>query len=184
MPPRFVRLTGPARDLFARWLRDDYETGASVAALGHRYGVSYGGVQSLLALTGTPMRPAHGHPRSRGPHRDRLAADARRRYENGTPARMLARRYGVTRTTAQALIREAGGTLTRRRKLTDEQAASAALAYLDGVHVDRLTAEYGVCHTTLYEALDTMHIPRRRKARDRRHDEHQDHDDGRALVCR
>lgn len=180
MGARFVRLDGSARNVFASWLRNDYATGASIDAIARRYDISAAGVNGLLHLAATPMRAAHGHPRSRGPHRDRLAAELRRQHETGVSTRRLGARYGISRTTVITLIREAGGHPTRPRKLTNEQAARAALSYLEGERPETIAAALGVAHTTLYETLDTMHVPRRRKRRrpcTNRGDEHQDHDE-------
>ncbi|MEU9900227.1 helix-turn-helix domain-containing protein [Streptomyces phaeochromogenes] len=111
-------------------LREQYESGATVAELVAASGLSYGTVLNRLRAADTVMRTSW-QTRSRlrdGQARRNLAAHLRRLYEQqGATLTELAVAGSVTRRAARRLLIEAGGTpRTTQQTLRIRSAASTA----------------------------------------------------------
>jgi hypothetical protein len=110
-------------------LREQYESGATVAELVATSGLSYGTVLNRLHEAGTVMRTSWQTRRMRdGQARRNLAAHLRRLYEQqGATLTELATAASVTRRAARRLLIEAGGTpRTAQQTLRIRSAANAA----------------------------------------------------------
>ncbi|MEU6379674.1 helix-turn-helix domain-containing protein [Streptomyces sp. NPDC046909] len=110
-------------------LREQYESGATVAELVATSGLSYGTVLNRLREAGTVMRTSWQTRRMRdGQARRNLAARLRRLYEQqGATLTELAVTGSVTRRAAKRLLIEAGGTpRTTQQTLRIRSAAHAA----------------------------------------------------------
>ncbi|MGA5452076.1 helix-turn-helix domain-containing protein [Streptomyces umbrinus] len=150
----------------AQALREQYESGATVAELVATSGLSYGTVLNRLREAGTEMRTSWQTRRMRdGQARRNLAARLRRLYEQqGATLTELAAAGSVTRRVARRLLIEAGGrprttqhTLriraaadaARRRKL----AAGLRARYEAGASVPELAKECNYSLATVYRLL-------------------------------
>ncbi|MET7696400.1 helix-turn-helix domain containing protein [Streptomyces sp. NPDC005485] len=151
-------------------LREQYESGASVAELVTTSGLSYGTVLNRLRDAGTIMRTSWQTRRMRdGQARRNLAARLRRLYEQegatltelaaaGSVTRRAARRLliedgGRPRTTQQTLrIRSAAHTAARK-----QLAASLRARYEAGATVPELARDCNYSVATVYRLLRQAH---------------------------
>ncbi|WP_371662992.1 helix-turn-helix domain-containing protein [Streptomyces sp. NBC_00280] len=118
-----------AESVTSQSLREQYESGATVAELVAANGLSYGTVLNRLHEVGTVMRTSWQTRRLRdGQARRNLAAHLRRLYEQqGATLTELATAASVTRRAARRLLIEAGGTpRTTQQTLRIRSAANAA----------------------------------------------------------
>ncbi|WUG72761.1 helix-turn-helix domain-containing protein [Streptomyces sp. NBC_00457] len=162
-PPRAGAENGAAT---AQALREQYESGATVAEVVAASGLSYGTVLNRLHEAGTVMRTSWQTRRLRdGQARRNLAAHLRLLYEqHGATLAELAAAGSVTRRSARRLLIEAGGTprttqqtlrirsaaeATARKKL----AASLRARYEAGASVPELAKERNYSVATVYRLL-------------------------------
>ncbi len=155
-----------AEPVTSQSLREQYESGATVAELVATSGLSYGTVLNRLREAGTVMRTSWQTRRMRdGQARRNLAARLRRLYEQqGATLTELATTASVTRRAARRLLIEAGGTprtaqqtlrirsaanSARRMKL----AASLRARYEAGATVPDLAEECSYSVGTVYRLL-------------------------------
>ncbi|MGW0822347.1 helix-turn-helix domain-containing protein [Streptomyces sp. NPDC002845] len=118
-----------AQSVTSQSLREQYESGATVAELVAASGLSYGTVLNRLREAGTVMRTSWQTRRMRdGQTRRNLAARLRRLYEQqGATLTELATAASVTRRAARRLLIEAGGTpRTAEQTLRIRSAATSA----------------------------------------------------------
>ncbi len=147
-------------------LREQYESGATVAELVAASGLSYGTVLNRLRAAGTVMRTSWQTRRLRdGQARRNLATRLRRLYEQqGATLTELATAASVTRRAARRLLIEAGGTpRTTQQTLRIRSAANAArrkklalslrTRYEAGATVPDLAAECSYSIGTVYRLL-------------------------------
>ncbi|MGW2050960.1 helix-turn-helix domain-containing protein [Streptomyces sp. NPDC001858] len=155
-------------------LREQYESGATVAELVAASRLSYGTVLNRLREADTVMRTSWQTRRLRdGPARRNLAARLRRLYEQqGATLTELAKAGSVTRYTARRLLIEAGGTprttqqthrirsavnTARRKRLV----ASLRARYEAGATVPELAEECSYSVATVYRLLHQADTPMR-----------------------
>lgn len=148
-------------------LREQYESGATVAELVAASGLSYGTVLNRLHDAGTVMRTSWQTRRMRqNPQaRRRLAAHLRTLYEqHGATLTELATAAGETRRGVRRLLIEAGGTVrTTQETLRMRAAARAAerhklaaslrVRYEAGATVPDLAREHSYSVATVYRLL-------------------------------
>ncbi|MGW0868934.1 helix-turn-helix domain-containing protein [Streptomyces sp. NPDC002740] len=147
-------------------LREQYESGATVAELVAASSLSYGTVLNRLREADTEMRTSWQTRRMRdGQARRNLAARLRRLYEQqGATLTELAAAGSVTRRAARRLLIEAGGTpRTTQQTLRIRSAASAArrkklalylrARYEAGATVPDLASECNYSVGTVYRLL-------------------------------
>ena len=147
-------------------LREQYESGATVAELVAESGLSYGTVINRLREAGTVMRTSWQTRRLRdGQARRNLAARLRRLYdEQGATLAELAVAGSVTRRVARRLLIEAGGTpRTAQQTLRMRSAANTArrmklakslrARYEAGATVPDLAAQCSYSVGTVYRLL-------------------------------
>ncbi|MGW3669367.1 helix-turn-helix domain-containing protein [Streptomyces sp. NPDC005141] len=153
-------------EVTARALREQYESGATVAELVATSGLSYGTVLNRLRVAETVMRTSWQTRRMRdGQARRKLAAHLRRLYEqHGATLTELAAAGSVTRRAARRLLIEAGGTprttqqTLRIRSATDaiarkRLAVSLRARYEAGASVPKLATECSYSVATVYRLL-------------------------------
>ncbi|WP_326663485.1 helix-turn-helix domain-containing protein [Streptomyces canus] len=155
-----------AQSVTSQSLREQYESGATVAELVAASGLSYGTVLNRLREAGTVMRTSWQTRRMRdGQARRNLAARLRRLYEQqGATLTELAVAGSVTRRAARRLLIEAGGTpRTAQQTLHIRSAANAArrmklavslrVRYEAGATVPDLAEECSYSVGTVYRLL-------------------------------
>jgi AraC-like DNA-binding protein len=159
----------------AQALREQYESGATVAELVATSGLSYGTVLNRLHDAGTVIRTSWQTRRMRqDPQaRQRLAAHLRTLYEqHGATLTELAATAGGTRRAARRLLIEAGGTVrTTQQTLRMRAAARAAdrhklalslrARYEAGATVPELANECNYSPATVYRLLHAANTPMR-----------------------
>ncbi|MGC0336394.1 helix-turn-helix domain-containing protein [Streptomyces sp. SLBN-8D4] len=155
-----------SQEATAQALREQYESGTTVAELVATSGLSYGTVINRLHAAGTVMRTSWQTRRMRdGSARRSLAAHLRRLYEHeGATLTELAAAGSVTRRAARRLLIEAGGTpRTTQQTLRIRSAATTArrmklaeslrARYEAGATVPDLAAECSYSVGTVYRLL-------------------------------
>jgi hypothetical protein len=162
-------------EVTAQALREQYESGATVAELVATSGLSYGTVLNRLHEAGTVMRTSWQTRRMRqDPQaRRRLAARLRTLYEQqGATLTELAAAGAGTRRAARRLLIEAGGAVrTPQQTLRMRAAARAAerhklalslrARYEAGASVPELAEESNYSVATVYRLLHAAKTPMR-----------------------
>ncbi|MGP4007169.1 helix-turn-helix domain-containing protein [Streptomyces sp. 4N124] len=150
-----------------QYLRQQYESGATVDELVTASGLSYGTVLNRLHDAGTVMRTSWQTRRMRqDPEaRQRLAARLRTLYEqHGATLTELAAAAGETRRGARRLLIEAGGTVRTTQQTLRMRAAARAdqrrklalslrARYEAGTTVPDLATEYSYSVASVYRLL-------------------------------
>ncbi|MFI1034530.1 helix-turn-helix domain-containing protein [Streptomyces sp. NPDC020951] len=175
MNPEPPAASDASKAVTPRFLREQYESGATVDELVAASGLSYGTVLNRLHDAGTVMRTSWQTRRMRqNPQaRQRLAARLRTLYEqHGATLTELAAAAGETRRGARRLLIEAGGTVRTTQQTQRMRAAARAAErhkvalslrarYEAGATVPDLAKEHSYSIATVYRLLHQAGTPMR-----------------------